>query len=126
MQSESLPHKTGLQSAEVKLLALPRQQAGQFWIANVSRSTFSSKQGADSAEHCLASPSHVTVSLTGGEVGLVLASLAWQVRPAPSSKAWSSLVVALPELQARKLNAKSGASRSIEGHATDARRFMTG
>src|SRR4051812_48607308 len=98
MQSASLAHNTGLQSAEVKLLALPRQQAGQFLIAKLSRSTLSSKQGADSAEHCLASPSHVTVSLTGGEVGLVLASLAWQVWPAPSSKAWSSLVVALPEL----------------------------
>jgi hypothetical protein len=126
MQSASLAHNTALQSAEVKLLALPRQQAGQFLIAKLSRSTFSSKQGADSAEHCLASPSQVTVSLTGGEVGLVLASLARQVWPAPSSKAWSSLVVALPELQASALRASSGANRSIEGHATDARCFMTG
>lgn len=76
MQSVSFAHRMGLQSADVKLLALPRQHAGQFLIAKLSRSTFSSKQGVASAEHCLASPSHVTVSLTGGEVGLVLASLA--------------------------------------------------
>jgi hypothetical protein len=35
-------------------------------------------------------------------------------------------MVALPELQASAANARSGASRSIEGHVTDARRFMTG
>jgi hypothetical protein len=109
----------------VKLLALPRQHAGQFSIAKLSRSTFSSKQGAASVEHCLTSPSQVTVSLAGGEDGLVLASLAWQLWPAASSKAWSSLVVALPELQATIVDNRSKASRSIEGHATDARRFMT-
>jgi hypothetical protein len=121
----SLAHKRGLQSAAVKLVALPRQQAGQFLISKLSRSTLSSKQGFDSAEHCLVSPSQLTASLTGGDEALVFASLASQVRPAASLNSCRSSVVALPELQASAVNARSRASRSIEPCSTDARHFMT-
>jgi hypothetical protein len=127
MQSLSLAHKTGLQSADTKLLALPRQQAGQFSIAKLSLSMLSSKQGLDSAEHRLVSPSQLTDSLTGGDVGLVLANVALQLWPAPSLNSWRSSVVTLPELQASEASASSSASRSvgIEPCSTDARRFMT-
>ena len=91
----------------------------------VSRSTLSSKHGFDSDEHCLVSPSQATDSLTGGELGPVLASLAWQARPAPSLKSCSSSLVALPELQANASSAQSQARWSIEGRTTDARCFMS-
>jgi len=127
MQSLLLAHKTGLQSAETKLLAVPRQHAGQFSIAKLSLSMLSSKQGRDSAEHCLVSPSQLTDSLTGGEVGLVLASVALQLWPALSLNSCRSSVVTLPELQASGASANSSLSRSIgiERCSTDARRFMT-
>ncbi len=93
-------------------------------MAKLSPSTLSSKHGFDSAEQRLVSPSQVTDSLTGAEVGLVLASVARHERPAPSLKSWLSSLVALPELQPSDSHASSAAIRSIEVRLTDARRFM--
>lgn len=85
MQSVSASQLMALQSADVKLEALPRQQAGQFMIANVSGVTLSSKHGLASVEQTRSPPSQLTDSLTDGAAGLVFSSVASQLRPAAST-----------------------------------------
>jgi hypothetical protein len=92
---------TSLHWLETKLLALPRQQAGQFRMPNESRSMLSTKQDDDSDEQVRVSPSHSSVWLTGADVGLVLASTASQERPLLSVNGCRSSLVAPPELQAK-------------------------
>lgn len=80
-QSVAVWQTTIEHSLPTKLLELPLQHAGQLRIASVSLSTLSTKQGSDSAEQLLGSPSQLTDWLIEGAPGLVFSSVAWHARP---------------------------------------------
>jgi hypothetical protein len=101
-QSALVVQATGVQSAEKKLLAVPKQQAEQLRSTKPSSivATLSSKHGVDSDEHCREAPSHDTLSLTAGAWALVRCRFARQLRPSASVKVRVSLMTSPLELQA--------------------------